>query len=45
LLASENPNTESPANIDAAKELRDDPANYKKRVRRLARKSAEDCFD
>ncbi|KAI9615829.1 hypothetical protein H4Q26_011079 [Puccinia striiformis f. sp. tritici PST-130] len=45
LLASENPNTESPANIDAAKELRDDPAGYKKRVRRLARKSAEDCFD
>ncbi|KNZ44609.1 hypothetical protein VP01_89g11 [Puccinia sorghi] len=45
LLASENPNTESPANIDAAKELRDDPASYKKRVRRLARKSADDCFD
>ncbi|EFP75915.2 ubiquitin-conjugating enzyme E2 G1 [Puccinia graminis f. sp. tritici CRL 75-36-700-3] len=45
LLASESPNTESPANIDAAKELRDDPASYKKKVRRLARKSAEDCFD
>lgn len=45
LLASDNPNTESPANIDAAKELRDDPAAYKKKVRRLVRKSAEEAFE
>ncbi|KAJ8594129.1 ubiquitin-conjugating enzyme [Rhizopogon salebrosus TDB-379] len=45
LLSSETPNTDSPANVDAAKEVRTDPLAYKKKVRRLARKSAEEAFD
>ena len=62
LLASDSPNLESPANIDAAKELRTEPESmyplgshmeldltlipaYKKRVRRLVRRSAEEAFD
>ncbi|KAG8935199.1 Ubiquitin-conjugating enzyme E2 15 [Tulasnella sp. UAMH 9824] len=45
LLSSDNPNLESPANVDAAKEVRDDLAAYKKKVRRLVRKSAEEAFD
>ncbi|KAK9460758.1 ubiquitin-conjugating enzyme/RWD-like protein [Lipomyces oligophaga] len=35
------PNSDSPANIEAARELRDDYPAFKKRVRRLARQSAE----
>ncbi|EIM20852.1 ubiquitin-conjugating enzyme [Wallemia mellicola CBS 633.66] len=45
LLSSDSPCTDSPANVDAAKQVREDPAGYKKTVRRLARKSAEDCWD
>ncbi|KAG9014915.1 Ubiquitin-conjugating enzyme E2 15 [Tulasnella sp. 427] len=45
LLSSDNPNLESPANVDAAKEVRDDLPAYKKKVRRLVRKSAEEAFD
>lgn len=37
-----DPNDMSPANIDAAKEWRDDPAAFKKRVQRLVRRSQED---
>ncbi|KAG2072031.1 ubiquitin-conjugating enzyme [Suillus decipiens] len=45
LLSSETPNTDSPANVDAAKEIRTDHTAYKKKVRRLVRKSAEEAFD
>jgi len=44
LLSSDTPNTDSPANIDAAKQVREDPAGYKKKVRRLVRKSAEEAW-
>jgi ubiquitin-conjugating enzyme E2 G1 len=37
-----DPNTESPANVEAAKELRDHPADFKKRVAECVRKSTED---
>lgn len=30
-----DPNIESPANLDASVEYRDNPAEYKKKVRRL----------
>ncbi|KAK3810823.1 MAG: ubiquitin-conjugating enzyme/RWD-like protein [Benniella sp.] len=36
-----SPNDESPANIDAAKEWREDYPSFKKKVQRLARRSAE----
>lgn len=36
------PNTESPANIDAGVQLRNDPAGYKKKVRALVIKSMDD---
>jgi ubiquitin-conjugating enzyme E2 G1 len=36
------PNLNSPANVDAAKQLREDLENYKKKVKRLVRKSIED---
>ena len=45
LLSSDKPNTDSPANVDAAKEVRENLAAYKKKVRRLVRKSAEEAFD
>lgn len=45
LLSSDTPNTDSPANVDAAKEVRSDPQGYKKKVRRLVRRSAEEAFD
>lgn len=35
------PNDESPANIDAAKDFRSDPAGFKKKVGRIVRKSQE----
>ncbi|KDE04343.1 ubiquitin-conjugating enzyme E2 G1 [Microbotryum lychnidis-dioicae p1A1 Lamole] len=44
LLSADTPNTDSPANVDAAKEVREDIQGYRKKVRRLVRKSAEDCF-
>mmetsp|Transcript_15453 Transcript_15453/g.18299 ORF Transcript_15453/g.18299 Transcript_15453/m.18299 type:complete len:191 (+) Transcript_15453:324-896(+) len=42
MLTDKQPNLDSPANIDAAKEFKDHHREYKKRVRRLARKSIED---
>ncbi|KAH9052010.1 ubiquitin-conjugating enzyme [Lactarius deliciosus] len=45
LLSSEKPNLDSPANVDAAKEVRTDFPAYKKKVRRLVRRSAEEAFD
>lgn len=36
-----DPNINSPANIDAAKEYRDDIETYKKKVKRLTQKSVE----
>lgn len=61
LLSSDTPNTDSPANVDAAKEVRTDLAGtslrsilvnddsqtdiaYKKKVRRLVRRSAEEAL-
>ncbi|KAJ7223072.1 ubiquitin-conjugating enzyme [Mycena pura] len=45
LLSSDTPNLDSPANIEAAIDVRKDPEGYKKKVRRLARRSAEEAFD
>ncbi|KAJ3546738.1 hypothetical protein NMY22_g1939 [Coprinellus aureogranulatus] len=45
LLSSDKPNLDSPANVDAAKEVRTDFEAYKKKVRRLVRRSAEEAFD
>ncbi|KII84104.1 hypothetical protein PLICRDRAFT_168176 [Plicaturopsis crispa FD-325 SS-3] len=45
LLSSDKPNLDSPANIDAAKEVRTDFPTYKKKVRRLVRQSAEAAFE
>ncbi|KAJ6476253.1 ubiquitin-conjugating enzyme [Mycena sanguinolenta] len=45
LLSSDTPNTDSPANVEAAIEVRKDLATYKKKVRRLVRRSAEEAFD
>ena len=36
------PNIDSPANVDAGLQFRDDSEGYKKKVRQLARKSAEE---
>lgn len=38
-----SPNDESPANIDAAKDFREDYQSFKKKVRRAVRKSQEMC--
>lgn len=38
-----DPNDESPANIDAAKQWREDRAAFKKRVRQCVRRSQEEC--
>ncbi|TFY50209.1 hypothetical protein EVG20_g11655 [Dentipellis fragilis] len=45
LLSSDKPNLDSPANVDAAKEVREDFSSYRKKVRRLVRRSAEEAFD
>ncbi|KAL0579385.1 Ubiquitin-conjugating enzyme E2 15 [Marasmius crinis-equi] len=45
LLSSDTPNLDSPANVDAAKEVRTDLQGYRKKVRRLVRRSAEEAFD
>jgi len=45
LLSSDTPNVDSPANVDAAKEVREDIMAYRKKVRRLVRRSAEEAFD
>jgi len=39
-----DPNDESPANVDAAKELRDDYPTFKKKVAKCVRHSQEDCL-
>lgn len=44
MLSADVPDTNSPANVDAAKQVREDFAGYKKKVRRLVRQSAEDTF-
>ncbi|KDN36390.1 putative ubiquitin-conjugating enzyme E2 [Tilletiaria anomala UBC 951] len=44
LLSSDKPNTDSPANVDAAKQVREDFPGYKKKVRRLVRESAEEAY-
>jgi ubiquitin-conjugating enzyme E2 G1 len=41
MLMLNEPNIDSPANIDAAKQYRDDPENYRKKVRKLAQKSLD----
>lgn len=38
------PNIDSPANIDAAKQYRDDREAYKKKVRKLAQKSLDSMW-
>lgn len=45
LLSADVPDLNSPANVDAAKEVREDYPAYKKRVKRLARRSAEEAYD
>jgi len=45
LLSSDRPDTGSPANVDAAVEVRTNIEGYKKKVRRLARRSAEEAYD
>ncbi|KAM0751018.1 ubiquitin-conjugating enzyme [Meredithblackwellia eburnea MCA 4105] len=42
LLSADPPSIDSPANIDAAKEVRDDLKTYRRKVRRLARKTTEE---
>jgi len=44
LLSVYPPPTESPANVDAAKEIRENLPAYKKKVLRLVRRSAEDAY-
>ena len=39
-----DPNTESPANLDASLQFRDDREAYNKKVRMLATKSLEDMW-
>jgi len=39
-----DPNTESPANLDASLQFRDDNQAYNKKVRMLAAKSLEDMW-
>lgn len=38
-----SPNDESPANVDAAKQWREDRDGFKKKVSRIVRKSQEMC--
>ncbi|KAJ7875380.1 ubiquitin-conjugating enzyme [Mycena olivaceomarginata] len=45
LLSSDTPNTDSPANVEAAIEVRNSIDTYRKKVRRLARRSAEEAYD
>lgn len=41
MLIDEQPNVDSPANVDAAKLFKKDAKQYKRKVRRLARRSQE----
>jgi len=45
LLSQDPPSLDSPANVDAARQVRTDLTNYRKKVRRLVRKSAEEAFE
>ncbi|KAL7423393.1 Ubiquitin-conjugating enzyme E2 15 [Cryptotrichosporon argae] len=45
LLSADVPDLNSPANVDAAKEVREDYPSFKKKVKRLARRSAEEAYD
>lgn len=45
LLSADVPDLSSPANVDAAKQVREDFPAYKKKVRRLVRQSAEEAYD
>ena len=45
MFSADVPDTNSPANVDAAKQVREDFPNYKKKVRRLVRQSAEDAYE
>jgi ubiquitin-conjugating enzyme E2 G1 len=45
LLSADPPSTDSPANVDAAVEVRNQLPAYRKKVRRLVRKSAEEAYD
>ncbi|KAG7562824.1 hypothetical protein FFLO_01779 [Filobasidium floriforme] len=45
LLSQDVPDLNSPANVDAAKQVREDFAGYKKKVRRLVRRSADEAYD
>lgn len=38
-----DPNDESPANVDAAKDWRENYADFKKKVARCVRRSQEEC--
>ncbi|CCG82816.1 Ubiquitin-conjugating enzyme E2 15 [Taphrina deformans PYCC 5710] len=40
-----SPNDESPANIECARQWREDPQGFKKKVRALVRRSGEEMFD
>jgi len=44
MLMDPQPNLDSPANIDAAKLFRENPKQYRREVRRLARRSMEECY-
>ncbi|KAG8911725.1 ubiquitin-conjugating enzyme E2 G1 [Tulasnella sp. 419] len=45
LLSADKPNLDSPANVDAMKQARDEFPAYRKKVLRLVRRSAEEAFD
>ncbi|CAK9784730.1 ubiquitin-conjugating enzyme [Cutaneotrichosporon oleaginosum] len=45
LLSADVPDLNSPANVDAAKQVREDYDGYKKKVKRLVRRSAEEAYD
>jgi len=45
LLSQDPPSLDSPANVDAARQVRTDLVNYRKKVRRLVRKSADEAFE
>lgn len=45
MLSADVPDASSPANVDAAKQVREDFDGYKKKVRRLVRKSADEAWD
>jgi len=45
LLSADPPSLDSPANVDAARQVRTDLGGYRKKVRRLARESAEETYE